>query len=69
MSQEEKAWIRGFCTALADIHRLLLGGHNSSGVCEVAKAALLSRRAAKYAGVAERDIVELDKVGVWAATG
>ena len=69
MKIEEKAWIRGFCTALADMHRLLAGGCNSSGICEVAKAAVLSLRAVKAAGVAGRDIAELDKAGVWASTG
>ena len=48
---EEAAWIRGFCTALADMHRLLLGGYNSSGVRNVARDANISRWKAKQAGV------------------
>ena len=64
MSKTEKAWIRGFCTALAEMHRLLLGGCNSSGVRGVAKAAAVSLREAKQAGVPEYDLAELVKAGV-----
>jgi len=64
MNDAEKAWIRGFCTALAEMHRLLSGGRNSSGVCDVAKAASVSLREAREAGVAGWDLVELAKAGV-----
>jgi hypothetical protein len=37
MDESEKAWIRGFSNALAEMHRLLRVGYNSSGVCSVAK--------------------------------
>ncbi len=69
MKESEKAWIRGFATALAEMHRLLLGGSNSSGVCAVARGAHLSYRAAQQAGVSAYDMSELTKAGVWASTG
>jgi hypothetical protein len=67
MNDVEKAWIRGFCTALAEMHRLrmmLSGGYSSSGVCDVAKAASVSLRKAREAGVAGWDLAELAKAGV-----
>jgi len=68
MDESEKAWIRGFSNALAEMHRLLRVGYNSSGVCSVAKGAHLSSRAAQPAGVSTRDMADLKKAGVWSST-
>jgi hypothetical protein len=64
MNMIESSWYRGFASALAEMHRLLLHGYNSSGVCEVARDAGLSLNRARDAGVCERDIVELTKAGL-----
>ena len=64
MTSIEAAWIRGFSTALAEMHRLLLHGNNSSGVCRIAREAGVSLNRARKAGVVEYDIAELAKAGV-----
>lgn len=58
-------WIAGFAVALAEVHRL---GNSSSGICEVAKNAGLTRQTAKAARVSDFDLRELKKAGVpWRA--
>jgi hypothetical protein len=57
-------WIAGFAVALAEMHRLLFGGCNSSGVCEVARNAGVTLARAKAAGVSDFDLKELRKAGV-----
>lgn len=57
-------WICGFATALAEMHRRLLGGNDSAGVCEVARHAGLTIAVAKSAGVEEFDLRELRKAGL-----
>jgi hypothetical protein len=60
----EHAFLTGVALALAEIHRLLIGGNDSSGVCEVANNIGLTLRSAKEAGVAPYDIRELKRAGV-----
>lgn len=66
MKREEKAWIAGFSVALAEMHRRLLGGNDSTGVCEVARNAGITISTAKAAGVDPYDLKELKKAGVGA---
>ena len=61
---ERDAWLSGFAVALAEIHRLLLNGNNSSGVCEVARNAGVTIKSARAAGVSAYDLKELKKAGV-----
>jgi hypothetical protein len=61
---DRDAWLRGFATALAEIHRQLLGGNDSSGVCAVARAAGLTITSARAAGVSAFDLKELKKAGI-----
>jgi hypothetical protein len=61
---EDDSWTRGFCTALAEFHRLLLGGLGSTGVCEVARNAGITLSVAREAGTDLFDLLELKKAGV-----
>jgi hypothetical protein len=61
---ERDAWLSGFAVALAELHRQLLHGNNSSGVCAAAKNAGLTIAAARAAGVSAFDLKELKKAGV-----
>ena len=63
-AREENQWICGFGLALAEIHRLLIGGNNSSGVCEVARNAGLTLAKFKRAGLDNFDMKELRRAGV-----
>jgi hypothetical protein len=58
------AWTAGFATALAEMHRRLLGGADSTGVCEVARNAGITIAIARKAGVSDYDLRELAKAGV-----
>lgn len=58
------AWIKGFATALAEMHRLLIAGGDSAGVRAVAKGACLTLAMARAAGVSPFDLKELRKAGV-----
>lgn len=58
---ERDAWLSGFAVALAETHRLL---NNSTGVCEVARAAGLTLKSARAAGVSAFDLKELKKAGI-----
>lgn len=62
--KENDEWLAGFAVALAEMHRLLIGGCNSSGVCEVARNAGLTLAKAKRARVADFDLKELRRAGV-----
>jgi hypothetical protein len=64
IKEVEYAWIRGFCTALADMHRLLLHGNNSEGLREIARSAGVSLNSARRAGPAKWDVDELVKAGI-----
>jgi hypothetical protein len=57
-------WIAGFAVGLAEMHRLLIGGCNSSGVVVTARNAGLTLKLAKQAGVSDFDLKELRKAGV-----
>ena len=57
-------WVQGFATALAEMHRRLPGGSDSSGVCEVAHNAGITIEIAKDAGVSPFDLRELKRAGV-----
>ncbi len=64
LQDPEGAWLAGFAVALAEMHRLLLHGNNSSGVCAVARDAGLTLAVARAAGVSTFDLKELRKAGV-----
>ena len=61
---ERDAWLSGFAVALAEMHRRLLNGNDSTGVCEVARVAGLTLTSARAAGVSAFDLKELKKAGV-----
>jgi hypothetical protein len=61
---ERDAWLSGFAIALAEMHRRLCGGNDSTGVCEVARVAGLTIEVARAAGVSAFDVRELRKAGV-----
>lgn len=61
---ERDAWLSGFAVALAEIHRQLLHGNNSSGICAAAKDAGLTIASARAAGVSAFDLKELKKAGI-----
>lgn len=58
------AWSRGFATALAESHRLLLRGNDSTGVRKIARDAGLTLASARTAGVSDFDLRELKKAGI-----
>lgn len=57
-------WMSGFAVALADMHRRLLHGNDSTSVCAVARAGGLTLKAARSAGVSSLDLKELKKAGI-----
>ena len=61
---ERDAWLSGYAVALAEMHRRLAGGNDSTGVCEVARTAGLSLQSARAAGVSAFDLKELKKAGI-----
>jgi hypothetical protein len=61
---ERDSWLSGFAVALAEIHRQLLHGNNSSGICATASAAGLTLASARAAGVSDFDLKELKKAGI-----
>lgn len=61
---ERDAWLSGFAVALAELHRQLLHGNNSSGVCAAASNAGLTLTSARAAGVSDFDVRELRKAGI-----
>lgn len=61
---ERDAWLSGFAVALAEMHRRLVGGNDSTGVCEVARVAGLTLKSARAAGVSTFDLKELKRAGV-----
>lgn len=61
---ERDAWLSGFAVALAEMHRRLSGGNDSTGVCEVSRAAGLTLESARAAGVSAFDLKELRRAGV-----
>ena len=61
---ERDAWLSGFAVALAELHRQLLHGNNSSGTCAAAKNAGLTIASARAAGVSDFDLQELKKAGI-----
>lgn len=61
---DRDSWTIGFAMALAESHRRLLGGNDSTGVCEVARNAGLTLTSARAAGVSDFDLRELKKAGV-----
>ena len=61
---ERDAWLSGFAVALAEMHRLLIRGNDSIGVCKVASTAGLTIKAARAAGVSVFDLKELKRAGV-----
>lgn len=63
-ADERSAWVRGFSTALADVHRCLLRGFGSREVVVVCRAASLTLSEAKRCGVSSYDLRELRRAGV-----
>jgi len=61
---ERDSWLSGFAVALAEIHRQLLHGNNSTGVCAAARTAGLTLASARAAGVSAYDLKELKKAGI-----
>lgn len=61
---EGTAWLSGFAVALAEMHRRLVGGNDSTGVCEVARVAGLTLQIARDAGVVAFDLKELKRAGI-----
>jgi hypothetical protein len=61
---ENRVFIQGFAMALAEMHRRLLGGNDSTGVREVARAAGITISSCKKFGVAPYDWRELRRAGV-----
>ena len=61
---ERDAWLSGFAVALAEIHRRLCGGNDSTGVCEVARNVGLTLKTARAVGVSVFDLKELKKAGI-----
>ena len=57
-------YVCGFGLALAEMHRLLLGGNDSSGVRDVCRNANLRLRDFRRAGLGKFDVDELKKAGV-----
>lgn len=58
------SWFQGFATGLAEMHRRLAGGADSTGVREAARNAGLTLARARIAGVSGYDLRELKKAGV-----
>jgi len=65
LQQPADALTQGICLALAEMHRL---HGDSSGVCEVARAAGITIQEAKQAGTNPYDWKELRRAGVQAAS-
>lgn len=63
-SEEKKAWVRGFCTALADIYRCLAFGFAGSEIVDVCAAASVTLDEAKKSGVSDFDLRALQLAGV-----
>ena len=61
---ERDTWLIGFATALAEMHRRLLGGNDSQSVRAVAKNVGLTIKSARAAGVSAFDLRELKKAGI-----
>jgi hypothetical protein len=60
----KNAWACGFGAALAEMHRRLLNGNDSTGVCEVSRQAGLALGDYRRAGLSAYDLRELRKAGV-----
>jgi hypothetical protein len=58
------AWLSGFAVALAEMHRRLLNGNDSTSVCKIAEATGLTMKSARAAGVSVFDLKELKRAGV-----
>lgn len=58
------AWVRGFCTALADMHRMLVQGFGGSEIMATCKAASVDLATARKSGVSDYDLRELRRAGV-----
>jgi hypothetical protein len=64
LASPKDTWVQGFATALAEMHRRLLGGNDSDGVRAVACEAGITLAIAKKAGVSSYDWRELRRAGV-----
>lgn len=62
--QPGDTWILGFATALAEMHRRLVHGNDSTSVCAVARAAGITLKLASGAGVSAFDLKELKRAGI-----
>jgi hypothetical protein len=59
-----KAWVRGFATALAETHRLLIADGRDPGLCRVARAAGVDLAECRKAGVCAFDYDRLVRAGL-----
>jgi hypothetical protein len=64
MGVEERAWVRGFGTALAEIYRSLVLGFARDEICRIVKEAGLSLSDFKEAGLSEYDLGALLRADV-----
>ncbi len=60
----DHAWTCGFATALAEVYRLLLNGHEPKGICAIAAAAGVDLATLRRAGVSEFDVRALRRAGL-----
>lgn len=60
----DRAWVRGFATALAEVYRLAVHGNDATGICRIARDAGIDLAGARAAGVSLRDIAALREAGV-----
>jgi hypothetical protein len=63
-AEPDPVWVRGFATALAEMYRLLLSGHEPRGICEIATAAGVSLSTLRKAKVNSIDVRALRKAGL-----
>lgn len=64
MPRLDSAWVRGFATALAGMHDLLVNGNDRTGICRVAREAGIDLSTLRAADVAPSDIANLQRAGL-----
>lgn len=60
----DRAWVRGFATALAEVYRLLADGSEAAGIRAIARAAGIDLASARKAQVSAYDLRALARAGV-----
>lgn len=64
LQDPKDAWVCGLVVGLAEMHRKLFGGNDSSGVVETARNCGVTVASAKAAGASPYDWKELRRAGV-----